>query len=152
MEKILISACLVGDKTKYDGHTNYNPLYKELLEFYELVPFCPEVQGGLPTPRDPSEIQKNGRVISSKGKDVTNNFIDGAKLALNICQYLDIKIAVLKEGSPSCGVKEIADGSFKGKKIPGEGITTKLLRQNGITVINEEEIPALLEKLRNASN
>ena len=145
MEKILISACLVGDKTKYDGRSNYNPLIKELLELYELVPFCPEVEGGLKTPRDPSEI-KGDKVISNKGRDVTRFFNEGAERALNICKYLDIKLAILKEGSPSCGSNEIYDGTFSNRKIKGEGITAALLRKNGIKVINESEIESLLKK------
>ena len=143
MEKILISACLVGDKTRYDGHSNYHPLIKELLEKYELVPFCSEVEGGLAVPRLPSEIVKD-KVINSKGKDVTKNYIDGAKKALMICQYLDIKIAILKDGSPACGVYEIHDGTFKGHKIKGMGITASLLSKHGIKVISENEIETLL--------
>ena len=143
MEKILISACLVGDKTRYDGHGNYTPKIKDLLEKYELVPFCPEVEGGLKTPRVPSERRKD-RVINEVGKDVTKNYQTGAELALNICKYLDIKIAILKEGSPSCGSKEIYDGTFTHKKIKGKGVTTELLEKNGIKVISEEEIDELL--------
>ena len=143
MEKILISACLVGDKVKYDGHTNYNPLIKDLLEKYELIPFCPEVEGGLSTPRRPSE-RKGNKVINDLGKDVTKNFVSGAEKALNICKYLDIKIAILKERSPSCGKTHIHDGSFKNKLIPGEGITAELLRKNGIAIYSEEEIEKLL--------
>ena len=144
MEKILISACLVGDKCKYDGHTNYTPLIKDLLEKYELVPFCPEVEGGLPTPRKPCE-RKGDKVINNAGKDVTRNFQLGAEKALNICKYLDIKIAVLKENSPSCGSNQIYDGNFKNKLIKGEGVTTELLRKNGITVYNENQIEELLK-------
>lgn len=143
MEKILISACLVGDKTKYDGHSNYTPLIEELLKKYELVPFCPEVEGGLTTPRDPSEI-KGDKVYSNKGRDVTRFFLLGAEKALNICKYLNIKVAILKEGSPSCGSNEIYDGSFTNKKKKGEGITASLLKQNGIKVINEKEIEDFL--------
>ena len=144
MEKILISACLVGDKCKYDGHTNYTPLIKDLLEKYELVPFCPEVEGGLPTPRKPSE-RKGDRVINNADKDVTRNFQLGAEKALNICKYLNIKIAILKENSPSCGVNQIYDGNFKNKLIKGEGVTTELLRKNGIAVYNENQIEELLK-------
>lgn len=143
MEKILISACLVGDKTRYDGRSNYHPLIKELLEKYELVPFCSEVEGGLSVPRLPSEIVRD-KVINSKGIDVTNKYVDGAKKALMICQYLNIKIAILKDGSPACGVHEINDGTFSGKKIKGMGITTSLLAKNGIKVLSEEEIETLL--------
>ena len=144
MEKILISACLVGDKCKYDGHTNYTPLIKDLLEKYELVPFCPEVEGGLPTPRKPSE-RKGDKVINNAGKDVTRNFLLGAEKALNICKYLNIKIAILKENSPSCGVNQIYDGNFNKKLIKGEGVTTELLRKNGIAVYTEDQIEELLK-------
>ena len=144
MEKILISACLVGDKCKYDGHTNYTPLIKDLLEKYELVPFCPEVEGGLPTPRKPSE-RKGDKVVNNAGNDVTRNFQLGAEKALNICKYLNIKIAILKENSPSCGVNQIYDGNFNKKLIKGEGVTTELLRKNGITVYTENQIEELLK-------
>ena len=144
MEKILISACLVGEKCRYDGHTNYAPLYKELLEKYELVPFCCEVEGGLPTPRVPNE-RKGDRVIDEKGKDNTKKFMLGVEKAINICKYLDIKIAILKDGSPSCGVYEIHDGNFKGRKIEGQGVLTEALRNLGIKVYSEKEIELLLK-------
>lgn len=143
MEKILISACLVGDKVKYDGHSNYNEKIKLLLEKYELVPFCPEVEGGLSVPRKPCERVKD-RVKTESGKDVTKNYEQGAELALNICLYLGIKIAILKENSPSCGSHKIYDGSFSHKLIDGEGVTTELLRRKGIKVISEDEIDTLL--------
>ena len=143
MEKILISACLVGDKVKYDGHSNYNEKVKLLLEKYELVPFCPEVEGGLPTPRHPSERVKD-RVKMDNGKDVTKNFDKGAELALNICLYLGIKVAILKEGSPSCGSHKIYDGTFSHKLKDGQGVTAELLERKGIKVISEEEIDTLL--------
>ena len=145
MEKILISACLVGDKTRYDGKSSYHPLIKQLLEKYELVPFCSEVEGGLSIPRKPSEIRKD-RVISQDGRDVTRQYALGAEKALNICRYLDIKIAILKEGSPACGVHEIHDGNFTGRKIKGMGITASLLSKNGIKVISEDEIETLLNQ------
>ena len=95
MERILISACLVGDNVKYDGGNNKNPLIEKLLEKYELVPFCPEVEGGLPTPRHPAE-QRGEQVINDIDEDVTDEFERGADLALNICLYLKIKKAILK--------------------------------------------------------
>lgn len=144
MEKILISACLIGEKCRYDGHTNYTPKFQALLEKYDLIPFCPEVQGGLPTPRNPSEIQRDGTVKMNNGRDVTRQYNNGAEKALDICLALGIKIAILKENSPSCGSKYIHDGSFTGKKIEGEGITTQLLRRKGIKVISEDEIDTLL--------
>ena len=136
MEKILISACLVGDKVRYDGKSQYHPLVKELLQKYELVPFCPEVEGGLTTPRVPSEISK-GKVLNKEGRDVTRQFQTGAELALNICKYLQIKIAILKDGSPSCGSSEIHDGRFTGRMIKGKGITTTLLEKNGIKIFSK---------------
>ncbi|MCR4879809.1 MAG: DUF523 domain-containing protein [Bacilli bacterium] len=147
MEKILISACLVGDKCKYNGKSNYNPLIKELLEYYELVPFCPEVEGGLSTPRDPSEM-KEGSVYSSKGKDVTHNFETGAELAYNICLYLGITTAILKDCSPSCGSTEIYDGSFKGRKIKGMGMTARYLSEKGVKIIPDTKIQEFLDKAK----
>ncbi len=146
MEKILISACLVGDKTTYKGTNNKIDLIDKLLERYDLVPFCPEVEGGLKVPRAPSEINSKGKVINKKGIDVTDNFLKGARNALNICRFLDIKIAILKENSPSCGVHNIYDGTFTSKLKSGEGITTKLLKDNGVQVYNENEISILLEE------
>ena len=143
MEKILISACLVGDKVKYDGRSNYNEKIKLLLEKYELVPFCPVVEGGLPTPRKPSERVKD-RVKMENGKDVTKYYEKGTELALNICLYLGIKIAILKENSPSCGTHKIYDGTFSHKLIDGEGYTTELLKRKGIKVLSEDEIDTIL--------
>ena len=144
MERILISACLVGDNVKYDGGNNKNPLIEKLLEKYELVPFCPEVEGGLPIPRHPSE-QRGEQVVNDKEEDVTDEFNRGADLALNICLYLKIKKAILKERSPSCGVHAIYDGTFSHKVIPGSGVTATLLKRKGIDVYNEDEIPMLLD-------
>ena len=144
MERILISACVVGDNVKYDGGNNKNPLISKLLEKYELVPFCPEVEGGLPTPRHPSE-QRGELVINDLDEDVTDNFVNGADLAYNICMFLHIKIAILKERSPSCGVHEVYDGTFSHTIIPGMGVTAALLKRKGITVYSEDEIPKLLD-------
>ena len=143
MERILISACLVGDNVKYDGGNNKNPLISKLLEKYELVPFCPEVEGGLPIPRHPCE-QRGEQVINDLDEDKTDEFNGGADLALNICLYLKITKAILKERSPSCGVHEIYDGSFSHKVIPGMGVTAALLKRKGITIYSEDEIPELL--------
>ena len=143
MEKILISACLVGENCKYNGGNNLNPKIEKLLEKYELIPFCPEVEGGLPTPRHPSEI-KGDRVIMDNGKDVTDNFDVGARKALMLCGFLKIKIVILKERSPSCGVHQIHDGSFSNKLIDGMGMTARLLKEKGIKIYSEDEIDKLL--------
>jgi len=147
MKKILISACLVGDKCRYDGKGNYNPLVEKLLEKYELVPFCPEVEGGLRTPRDPSEIQKDGTVITIHKKDVTRQYDLGAEKALNICKYLGIELAVLKENSPSCGVHTVYSGNFDNRKVGGKGKTTEVLQRNGIRVISENDIEDFLKEI-----
>ena len=139
MEKILISACLVGDKTTYKGNSNYNPLIKKLLEKYELVPFCPEIEGGLSVPRDPAEI-KEDKVLTKEGRDVTFQYNEGAEKAYNICLYLGIRYAILKDNSPSCGVTHIYDGSFTGKLKSGQGITAKYLSYKGITLIADTAI------------
>ena len=143
MERILISACLVGDNVKYNGGNNKSPLIDKLLEKYELIPFCPEVEGGLKTPRSPSEI-KDGRVINQEGQDVTMAFERGAELAFNICLFLKIKKVILKEKSPSCGSNEIYDGSFSHKVISGMGITARYLKEKGIEVYSENDIDSLL--------
>ncbi len=141
--KILISACLVGDKVNYKGEGKYNPNVEKLKEKYELLLFCPECEGGLKTPRLPSEI-KGSQVYMENGKNVTRQFELGAKKALNLCKYFGIHKAVLKESSPSCGVHNIHDGNFKGNKIPGMGVTARILKENGIEVYSEEEIDKLL--------
>lgn len=143
MQKILISACLVGDKVNYKGQGNYHPNVEKLKEKYELVLFCPECEGGLPIPRLPNEI-RGSQVIRSDGKNVTRAFEVGAKKALAICKYLGITKAVLKENSPSCGTHMVHDGYFQGRKIPGMGVTARLLKDNGIEVFSEEEIEKLL--------
>ena len=144
MERILISACLVGDNVKYNGGNNTSPLIDKLLEKYELIPFCPEVEGGLSTPRSPSE-RKDGRVINMDGDDVTAAYERGAELAFNICLFLKIKKVILKERSPSCGKKEIYDGSFSHKVISGMGVTAEYLTSKGIEVYSEDEIESLLD-------
>ena len=139
MEKILISACLLGDKTKYDGGDNYWPFVEKLKKKYVLIPFCPEVEGGLSVPRKPSEIQKDGSVLSENGKDVTKNFVDGAEKAFQACRFFGVSIAILKDGSPSCGSRKIYDGSFKGNKIDGLGITARRLIASGIKVYSSTD-------------
>ena len=143
MQKILISACLVGDKVNYKGQGNYHPDVEKLKEKYELVLFCPECEGGLPTPRLPNEI-RGTQVLRNDGKNVTRAFEVGARKALALCKYLGINKAVLKENSPSCGTHMVHDGYFQGRKIPGMGVTAKLLKDNGIEVFSEEEIEKLL--------
>lgn len=146
---ILVSACLLGIDCKYNGSNNDNIKVKEYLKNKEFIIVCPEQLGGLTTPRDPSEIikldnseimDKNYKVISNKNIDVTENFIKGANETLKIAQIYNCKEAILKDGSPSCGSNFIYDGSFTGNKIKGEGLTAKLLKDNNLKVISENDL------------
>ncbi len=151
MERILISACLVGEKVRYDGKSV--EIFSTMLERWKqegrLIPFCPEVAGGLPVPRPPAEIiagtgqdvlNGSARIINIEGKDVTNHFLSGARQALQIAQQEGIRIAILKSHSPSCGLGGIYDGTFSGKLRRGHGVTAALLKQAGLFVFTEEEI------------
>jgi uncharacterized protein YbbK (DUF523 family) len=137
-EKLLISACLIGQNVKYNGTNNLIDL--TLLEKkYELIPFCPEVEGGLPTPRPPSEIVSYTplRLINIEGRDVTNEFTLGAKKALTLVKEQKIKKALLKANSPSCSSALVYDGSFCGKLVEGKGVTTLFLAEIGVEVFDE---------------
>lgn len=137
----IVSACLAGIKCRYDGRANTNERIKKLVEEGKAIPVCPEVLGGLPTPRTPCEIiDNNGRikVINKNEIDCTEEFLEGAKKALAIGQIVGVKKAILKSKSPSCGNGEIYDGSFSGKLIKGQGVTTKLFIDNGIEVYTEK--------------
>ena len=142
--KLLISACLCGKNTKYSGGNNLIPDLAKIEEKFELYLVCPEVDGGLTTPRNPSE-QIGDKVVSNKGLDVTYEFYLGAKIALDVCKKNDIKYALLKESSPSCGSNLIYDGTFSSKKINGMGVAAKLLKENNVLVFSENEIEKLLK-------
>jgi uncharacterized protein YbbK (DUF523 family) len=133
----LCSACLLGVKCRYDGKSKLNKKVIELKEV--LIPVCPEQLGGLATPRESSEIQGD-KIITQSGKDKTKDFGKGAEETLKIAKLFNIKQAILKQRSPSCGCGQIYDGTFSGKVVKGDGITTSLLKRNGIKVISEEEI------------
>ncbi|MDK2921674.1 MAG: hypothetical protein PWR24_1231 [Desulfonauticus sp.] len=136
---VLVSACLLGISSRYDGTSKPDHKILALAKNNILIPVCPEQLGGLPTPREPAEILHN-KVITKKGIDVTKNFLTGAKETLLIARLLNIKLAILKQLSPSCGVSKIYDGSFSGKIVKGSGITARYLMDNGILVISEEEL------------
>lgn len=136
---ILISACLLGIKCRYDLKSKPSPDALKLRYKHNLIPICPECYGGLPSPRFPSEI--NGeRVFSKDGTDVTEQYKRGAQAALELAKILNCTVAVLKEKSPSCGSGKIHNGLFDGGLIDGDRITAALLKQHGITVIGESEI------------
>jgi len=141
MVKILVSACLLGEKVRYDGEDSHQT---GLLETWQaegrVIPLCPEVAGGLPVPRAPAEIQPDGRIINIEHEDVTDAFERGARKALELCRKHEIQIAILKEGSPSCGSSLINNGNFDRTKVSGQGITTRLLEANHIQVFSENEL------------
>ena len=141
-EKLLISACLLGERCRYDGGGNFVPEAGELAARYELIPVCPEQLGGLPTPRAPSE-RVGERVLSRTGADVTEAFCQGAQRALAIARERGATLALLKERSPSCGCRAIYDGTFTGRVVPGQGVTAELLAANGLRLYSEEQIALL---------
>lgn len=137
MEKILISACLVGDNCTWRGDNNYLPFIEELKKKYELVPFCPEVAGGLSIPREPCEI-RGADIVTKDGTSKAKEYNLGAQKALQACKLFNITIAILKESSPSCGVRNIHDGHFNQTKIVGKGITTQMLESHGVRCYSSE--------------
>lgn len=139
---ILVSACLLGENCKYTGGNNRNEAVLSFLEGKEYVPFCPEQAGGLPTPRLPSEI-RGDTVVSCEGDDVTEYFRLGAARALEACRAHKVTVAILKEASPSCGVHLVYDGTFSGRKVPGMGMTARLLEEEGVAVMSEQDIEDL---------
>ncbi len=144
MEKILISACLTGDNVKYNGGNNLidNPHIGKWLSQGRLVKVCPETEGGLSTPRPPSEI-RGSKVVNIKGEDLTEEFAQGARLALEKAETMGIRYALLKQGSPSCGSKRIYDGTFSGTSTLGMGIAAGLLTAGGVKIFDETQIEEL---------
>ena len=140
----LISACLCGQPCRYDGGTFDHLALRRLAEEGTALPYCPECAGGLPTPRKPCEIAGD-RVLAADGTDCTAAYRRGAAGALKLCRTHGITAAILKEGSPSCGVHRIRDGSHTGRKTPGMGLTARLLSENGITLYTEEQPPEEIE-------
>lgn len=135
-KNILVSSCLLGINCKYSGGNNKNCDVISLSNNYNLIAICPEVMGGLPTPRVPSEII-SGKVINKDGIDVTSEYNLGASMALELATKYKAKYAVLKSNSPSCGFGSIYDGTFTSTKIESNGVAADLLYKNGVVVLNE---------------
>lgn len=137
----MISACLLGVNCKYDGGNNRLPdeTIGKLVSQYELIPVCPECYGGLTTPRTPSE-RLGDRVVSKTGVDVTAQFNKGAEAALYLARLFNVKTAILKANSPSCGSGTIYDGTFTGTLSGGDGVTAELLKAHGIKIMNENAL------------
>lgn len=160
MERILVSACLMGRKVRYDGaaKTSGDALLAAWRREGRLVPFCPEVEGGLPVPRPAAEIEGGAggeavlagtaRVLTAGGADVTESFLAGARAALAAARAHGVRVAILKEGSPSCGSLTVYDGAFGGRRVPGNGVTTALLERHGVAVFGEERVAEAAARLR----
>lgn len=149
--KILVSACLLGNKVRYDGSdkASDNNALADLVARGQVIAVCPEVASGLGVPRLPAEIQNGdgtavlanqAQVLDSAGKEVTKAFISGAQQALQLAQANNIKVAILKARSPSCGNEQIYDGTFSKALRDGQGVTAALLERHGIKVFNEAQI------------
>ena len=143
--RVLVSACLLGVACRYDGQSKAYPLVDELCRRYEVVPVCPEIMGGLPTPRTPAE-RRNDRVVTKNGGDVTEQYRRGAEEVLRLAQKLGCRIAVLKERSPSCGSGQVYDGSFTAALTEGFGVAAELLQRAGIRVIGESQLADFLKE------
>ena len=144
--RILVSACLLGVRCRYDGGGILLPDIGALLDRCEWIPVCPEQLGGLPTPRAPSE-RRGDRVVTRDGAEVTAFFHRGAEEVCRLATLYGARIALLKQRSPSCGCGKIYDGSFSGRVIPGEGITAQMLRETGVRVFSEEDLSDALKAL-----
>lgn len=139
--KILVSACLMGESCKYNGGDNYSEKLAALLQGHEVIAVCPECAGGLPTPRIPCEIV-NGVVTNRAGEEKDAEFRLGAEKCLQIALDEDVELAILQSRSPSCGVKQVYDGTFSGRLVEGKGIFAALLEEAGIPAIDAEEAVA----------
>lgn len=135
--RIAVSACLLGENCKYNGGNNYNEKLVDFVKGHEVIALCPEILGGLATPRLPAEIV-NGIVRQKDGESVDYEFKKGAKEALDIAKKNKVDLVILQSRSPSCGVNNIYDGSFTGKLIEGRGVFAKILKENNIKVIDVE--------------
>jgi uncharacterized protein YbbK (DUF523 family) len=153
VERILISACLLGERVRFHGGDarREHPTLRRWQDEGRLVPLCPEVTGGLATPRPAAEIavtSEGRRVLTAAGMDVTRAFERGADAAAHACAAHGIRIAILKDGSPSCGSRSIYDGSFSGHRLNAQGFTAARLAADGIAIFSEEEIDSAADYLK----
>ena len=137
--KIMVSACLLGENCKYNGNNNYNSDVIEFVKKHEVIAVCPEVLGGLSVPRNPAEIV-DGVVMTKEHVSVDQEFRKGAEIALKQALDEQIDMAILQSRSPSCGIKQIYDGSFSGKLIKGQGVFAEMLKKAGIKIVDVEDL------------
>ena len=146
--KVIVSACLAGDNCKYTGGNNLNQKMMDFLQSHEIIKVCPEVLGGLPIPRPSAEIVA-GQVMNTEGKNITKEFTLGAQKAFEIVKKENPDLIILQSRSPSCGIKQIYDGTFSGRKIPGHGLFSALCIEVGYKVLDIEDIDEYLSKKSN---
>jgi uncharacterized protein YbbK (DUF523 family) len=158
--KVLVSACLLGAAVRYDGSHKrvHDPILQIWFDAGRIISVCPELAGGLTVPRAAAEIESGAnavailhnkaRVLTKQGEDVSSAFAQGAQHAAELVRLYGIRVAVLKDGSPSCGSSQVYDGSFSGKRIAGQGLTVALLRQMGVRVFSELELAQADEYLK----
>lgn len=153
---IMVSSCLAGLQVRYNGTHRLDSRIYELVEQNKAIMVCPELLGGFSTPREPAEIiggdgedvlQGKAKVVNKSGEDVTDMYIKGAYSTLKQAQEVHAEIIVLKEYSPSCGSSMIYNGEFKGETIVGDGVTTALLKRNGLKVISEEQLTDIMDEI-----
>jgi uncharacterized protein YbbK (DUF523 family) len=137
---LLVSACLLGVRCNHLGAASPSRAVAELAADHRLISVCPEVAGGLPTPRPAAEIQPDGSVRTADGTDVTDAYSRGAEAAVTLARAVGAEEAVLKARSPSCGCHEVYDGTFTRTRVPGEGVTARALREAGLRVCSEEDV------------
>lgn len=141
--KVIVSACLAGDNCKYNGGNNLNQKMMDFLKSHEIIKVCPEVLGGLPTPRPSAEIV-GGQVMNTEGKNITKEFTLGAQIAFEIVKKKNPELIILQSRSPSCGIKQIYDGTFSGHKISGHGLFAALCIEAGYKILDIEDIDEYL--------
>jgi len=155
LDKILISRCFLGENVRYNSEviTLAHPLIELWRQQQRFIAICPEISGGLAVPREPAEIQQiSNQIITKSGINVSTQFNLGAQQALTLCQQHNIRFALLKESSPSCGSMMVYDGSFTNNKVVGQGVTSQLLAQHNIKVFSENQLSALAKLLDKESN
>ena len=143
--KVLVSACLLGRKCKYNGGSNFHPAVAAFVADKDVVEYCPEVMAGLGIPRTPIEIV-DGILMDRDGNNVDQLLRDAVAKALREIRELDIDCAILQSRSPTCGVNQVYDGTFSGRLIPGSGVFAQALKDAGYRVLDAEDISHLKEE------
>jgi len=144
--RLMVSACLLGENCKYNGSNNKNEKVLRFIDGHEVIPVCPEMMGGLPVPRKPAEICQ-GNVMTEDGESVDRSFRKGAAMARDLAVQKEIDLAILQPRSPSCGCKQIYDGTFSRKLIEGKGVFAQMLHDAGIKTLEPDDLNNLNDNI-----